>query len=115
MDKSGFLIMHNDFVDFKTVSDLKALAQSIGTAHITQFEKTVAEDMIQRKFMYRKKCKDLRDIANNNFYEVNVSVSIQITNECPKYQITPLKETTAYLGRLTFLYFFYELLHYFKT
>jgi hypothetical protein len=106
MDKSGLLIMHNHFVDFETVSDLKTLAKSIGNAHITQFEKTVAEDMIRRKLLYRKKCKDLRDITNDNFYEVNVSVNIQITNECPKYQITPFEGTTAYLGRLTTSYCF---------
>ena len=110
MDKSGLIVMHNHFVDFETVSDLKTLAQNIGNTHITQVEKSVAEDMIKRKFLYRKKCKDFKDIANNNFYEMNVSVDIQITNVCPKYQIAPLKGTTAYLGKLTF-YIAFDRLH----
>lgn len=105
MDKSGLMIMHNHFVDFETVSDLETLAQSIGNTHITELEKSVAEDMIKRKLLYRKKCKDFRDITNDNFYEVNVTENFQATKLCPKYQVTPLKGTTAYLGRLTCSYY----------
>ncbi len=100
MDKSGLLVMHNNFVDFETVSNLKTLAQNIGNTHITQVEKSVAKDMIKRKFLYRKKCKDFKDIANNNFYEVKVSENFRMTKSCPKYQIAPLEGTTAYLGKV---------------
>jgi hypothetical protein len=114
MDESGFLIMHNHFVAFETVSDLKTLAKNIGKTHITQLEKSVAEDMIKRKYLYRKECKDFKDITNDNFYEVNVSVNIQITKVCPKYQIAPLKGTTAYLGRFGYFLFlnsFYQIMY----
>ena len=101
MDKSGLLIMHDHFVDYKTVSDLKTLAQNIGNIHLTDLEKYVAEDMMERRLMYRKKCKDFKDITYDNFYEVNVTENIQIT-KCPKYQIAPLEGTTAYIGRLIY-------------
>jgi hypothetical protein len=100
MDKSGFLIIHNSFTDFETVSDLKKLAENIGNTHITKKEKSVAEDMIKKKILYRKKCKDFKNITNNNFYEVKVSGNLLIAKNCPKYQIAPLKGTTAYLGKL---------------
>ena len=102
MDKSGLIMMHNHFVNFETISDLETLAQNIGNTHITELEKSVAEDMIKRKLLYRKKCKDFQDITNDNFYEVNVTENLQVTKVCPKYQVTPLKGTTAYLGRLTY-------------
>ena len=102
MDESGLIMMHNHFVNFEAVSDLETLAQSIGNTHITELEKSVAEDMIKRKLLYRKKCKDFQDITNDNFYAVNVTENLQVTKVCPKYQVTPLKGTTAYLGRLTY-------------
>lgn len=100
MDESGLIIMHNYFVNVETVSDLKTLVNDIGNTHITQLEKSVAEDMIKRKLMYRKKCKNFQDITNDNFYQVNVTVNLQVTKICPKYQVTPIKGTTAYLGKL---------------
>lgn len=104
MDESGLIIMHNHFVNVETVSDLKTLVKDIGNTHITQLEKSVAEDMIKRKLLYRKKCKNFHDITNDNFYQVNVTVNHVVTKVCPKYQVTPIKGTTAYLGRL--MYYF---------
>ena len=103
IDKNGFFVIHKHFVDFNILSDLKDLSNRIGSIHITELEKSVAEDMIRSNVLRRKQCKQYKEINTRNFYEVHLSGTLsKTTSRCPHYQITQLTGTNAYLGRLTF-------------
>lgn len=99
MDKNGFLIMHKHFVDFKTLTNVDELAKEISSIHITMLEKGIAEELINRNILRRKQCKKYKEIALENFYEVDLNGTMKSTS-CPSYQISYLDGTNAFLGKL---------------
>ena len=96
LDGAGFLIMHKDFLS----PDITA--KKLEYIHITAKEKDIAEDLIQKGHLIKKRCKNLEKINTENFYELSVpfqGVNTLTTGQrCRQYQISAVTGSNAFLG-----------------
>ena len=96
MDRAGFLIMHEDFL----LSS--ATTEDVDQVHITEKEKTIAEDLIKKNYLIKKKCRNLEKIQTQSFYEINLPQDGVDTltggERCAKYQLGEIVGTNALLG-----------------
>ena len=101
MDSAGFLIMHEDFL----LSS--AAASDVEYVHITEKDKYVAEDLINKGYLRKKGCRDLEEIQRQSFYEVSLPPggidALGSGGRCSKYQLWQIIGTNAYIG----LFFFF--------
>ncbi len=99
LDKAGFVIMHDDFLS----PDITAKA--LEYVHITEKEKDIAEDLIQRGYMVRKQCRNLEQFKLETFYEIQLPRkgvnALDNGIRCKKYQLSLVDGSNVFLGRLT--------------
>ena len=98
MDHAGFLIMHEDFMlSSATAADLEHV-------HITQKERHIAEDLINKGFLIKKECRNLEEIKKQNFYEVNSTMSRvdELRRTGCKYELGRITGTNVFLGQYRF-------------
>ena len=102
MDSAGFLIMHEDFL----LSS--AVASDVEYVHITEKDKYVAEDLINKGYLRKKGCRDLEEIQMQSFYEVSLPSAgidaLRSGGRCSKYQLGQIMGTNAYIGSQKFLF-----------
>jgi len=96
MDSAGFLIMHEDFL----LSS--AAASDVEYVHITEKDKNVAEDLINKGYLRKMGCRDLEEIQRQSFYEVSLPSggvdALRNGGRCLKYQLGQIIGTNAYIG-----------------
>ena len=95
MDKAGFLVLHVDFMQ-PSVTE-----QHLEHVHITQKEKHIAEDLISKRFLVKKECRNVETIQKQSFYEVNLpqsGVDELTRNSACEYKLAPISGTNVYLG-----------------
>lgn len=95
IDHAGFLIMHEDFMRSS------ATGKDLAHVHITQKERHIAEDLINKGFLIKKECRNLEEIKKQSFYEVNSTMSgVQelIRSGC-KYELARITGTNVFLGQ----------------
>ena len=96
MDSAGFLIMHEDFL----LSS--AAASDVEYVHITEKDKYIAEDLIKKRYLVKKECRDLQQIQKQRFYEVRLPPvgvdTLRSGARCTKYQLAQIIGTNAYIG-----------------
>ena len=89
--------MHDDFL----VPDITA--KTLEYVHITEKEKDVAEDLLQKGYLVKKECRNLEKIKLQNFYELNLPVrgvnTLQTGQRCKKYQLSRVMGSNAFLGK----------------
>ena len=106
MDSAGFLIMHEDFL----LSS--AVASDVEYVHITEKDKNVAEDLINKGYLRKKGCRDLEEIQRQSFYEVSLPSAgidtISSGGRCSKYQLGQIIGTNAYIGSPIFFPSYYS-------
>ena len=66
LDAAGFLIMHEDFL----VPDITA--KTLEYVHITDKEKDIDEDLLQKGSLVKEECRNLEKIKLQNFYELKI-------------------------------------------
>ncbi|XP_068714497.1 VWFA and cache domain-containing protein 1-like [Montipora foliosa] len=96
MNDAGFLIMHEDFL-LSTAS-----AADVEYVHITEKEKNIAEHLISRGYLRKRQCRNLKEIQEQSFYEVDLPKGFvnELNNgdSCSKYQLSKIMGTNAYIG-----------------
>ena len=96
MNDAGLLIMHEDFL-LST-----ATAADVEYVHTTEKEKSIAEHLINRGYLRKKQCRNLKEIRKQSFYEVKLPNGfvdeIKNGDSCSKYQLSKIMGTNAYLG-----------------
>ena len=96
MDSAGFLIMHKDFL----LSS--AAASDVEYVHITEKDKHIAEDLIKKRYLRKKECRDLEEIQKQSYYEVHLPRggvdALRSGPTCSKYQLGQIIGTNAYIG-----------------
>ena len=103
MDSAGFLVMHQSFMD------PSATKHVIERVHVAEKEKHIAEDMISKGHLVKKECRNLEEIKQQTFYEVNLPQSGEVdatdnaVGSCTKYQIGKITGTNVYLGKIRYL------------
>lgn len=98
LDGAGFLIMHDDFL----VPDITA--KTLEYVHITEKEKDVAEDLLQKGYLVKEECRNLEKIQLQNFYKLDIPHSRSVDTlesgfRCKKYQLSSVGGTNAFLGK----------------
>ena len=101
MDDAGFLIMHKDFMlSSTTAADLEHV-------HITQKEKNIAHDLINKGFLIKKECRNLEGIKKQSFYEVNSRMGgieeLRIGGD--NYELGRINGTNVFLGQYKFSFY----------
>ena len=83
-----------------------ATASDLEHVHITQKEKTIAEDLINKGFLIKKECRNLEEIKKQNFYEVNSTMSgvDELRRTC-KYELGRITGTNVFLGQYKFSFY----------
>ena len=90
--------MHDDFL----TPDITA--KTLEYVHITEKEKDVAEDLLQKGYLVKEECRNLEKIKLQNFYKLKIP-PLQGVNtldsgvSCKKYQLSSVMGTNAYLGK----------------
>lgn len=89
--------MHEDFL----VPDITA--KTLEYVHITEKEKDVAEDLLQKGYLVKEECRNLEKIKLQNFYKVNIPRegvdTLDSGARCKKYQLSSVVGTNAFLGK----------------
>ena len=92
--------MHNDFL----VPDITA--KTLEYVHITEKEKDIAEDLLQKGYLVKEECRNLEKIKLQSFYKLKIPViPVQGVNtldsgvRCKKYQLSSVAGTNAFLGK----------------
>ena len=98
IDSAGFLVLHEGFLE------PSATRQVIERVHIAEKERHIADDMIIKGYLVKKKCRNLEDIEQQAFYEVNLPEPGEVdatdnAESCSKYQIGKIAGTNVYLGK----------------
>lgn len=98
INKAGFVIMHNDFLSADIASD------SLEYVHITEKEKHMAEDLINKKYMVKKQCRNLNQLKLETFFEFQLppeGVDMLDNGEsCKRYQLSHVDGSNIFLGML---------------
>ena len=89
--------MHDDFL----APDITA--KTLEYVHITEKEKDVAEDLLQKGYLVKKECRNLEKIKLQNFYELEIPPLRGVNTldsgfRCKKYQLSSVGGTNAFLG-----------------
>ena len=90
--------MHDDFL----TPDITA--KTLEYVHITEKEKDVAEDLLQKGYLVKEECRNLEKIKLQNFYELKIP-PLQGVNtldsgvRCKEYQLSSVARTNAFLGK----------------
>ncbi|KAL9960925.1 hypothetical protein ACROYT_G034433 [Oculina patagonica] len=96
LDGAGFLIMHDDFL----VPDITA--KTLEYVHITEKEKDIAEDLLQKGYLVKKECRNLEEIQLESFYELKIPKqgvnTLDSGDRCKKYQLSSVVQSNAFLG-----------------
>jgi len=89
--------MHDDFL----VPDITA--KTLEYVHITEKEKDVAEDLLQKGYMVKEECRNLEKIKLQNFYELKIPLrgvdTLESGERCKRYQLSSVTGTNAFLGK----------------
>ena len=95
MDHAGFLIMHEDFMRSS------ATGEDLDHVHITQKERHIADDLINKGFLIKKECRNLEEIKKQSFYEVNSTMNgvRELTRTGCKYDLGRITGTNVFLGQ----------------
>ena len=104
LDGAGFLIMHKDFLSPDiTKKDLEYV-------HISAKERDIANDLIEKGHLTRKKCRNLEKIKVENFYELDIPLegvnTLATGSTCKQYQISRMTTTNAFIGVYILFIFF---------
>ena len=95
MDQSGFLVMHPDFM----LPSAEAI--EVEHVHITQKEKSIAIDLINRGYLITRTCRNVENIREQRFYELRLPQegfsTLQSSQGC-KYELSQIPGTNVYLG-----------------
>ncbi|KAL9960915.1 hypothetical protein ACROYT_G034423 [Oculina patagonica] len=96
LDGAGFLIMHDDFL----VPDITA--KKLEYVHITEKEKDIAEDLLQKGYLVKKECRNLEKIKLESFYELKIPRqgvnTLDSGDRCKKYQLSSVGDSNAFLA-----------------
>ena len=90
--------MHDDFLD----PDITA--KTLEYVHITEKEKDIAEDLLQKGYLVKKKCRNLEEIKLESFYELKIPPQVGVNtldsgDRCKKYQLSSVVGSNAFLGK----------------
>ena len=89
--------MHNDFLQ----PDITA--KTLEYVHITEKEKDISEDLIQKGYLVKKECRDLEKIGLQSFYELKLPFqgvsTLENGQRCKKYQLLKVGGSNAFLGK----------------
>ena len=90
--------MHDDFLD----PDITA--KSLEYVHITEKEKDIAEDLLQKGYLVKKECRSLEKIKLESFYELEIpsqgGVNTLCSGDlCKRYQLSNVAGSNAFLGK----------------
>ena len=88
--------MHDDFL----VPDITA--KTLEYVHITEKEKDIAEDLLQKGYMVKKECRNLEKIKLQSFYELDIPRGVNTIDSgsrCKKYQLSNVGGSNAFLGK----------------
>ena len=96
LNKAGFVIMHNDFLSLDITSE------SLEYVHITEKEKHMAEDLINKRYMVKKRCRNLNQLKLETFFELELppkGVNMLDNGEsCKRYQLSHVDGSNIFLG-----------------
>ncbi|KAL9960914.1 hypothetical protein ACROYT_G034422 [Oculina patagonica] len=96
LDGAGFLIIHDEFL----VPNMTAKA--LEYVHITEKEKDIAEDLLQKGYLVKKECRNLEKIKLQSFYELKIPLrgvnTLDSGSPCKKYQLFSVGRSNAFLG-----------------
>ena len=99
LDKAGFVVMHDDFLSVDITSE------SLEYVHITEKEKHMAEDLINKRYMVKKQCRNLNQLKLETFFELQLpSQGVNMLDNgqtCRRYQLSPVDGSNIFLGMLT--------------
>ena len=103
LDGAGFLIMHKDFLSPGiTKKDLEYV-------HISAKERDIANDLIGKGYLKRKRCRNLEKINVENFYELDIKFdevnTLATGSTCKQYQISRMTTTNAFIGVYILVFF----------
>ena len=78
-----------------------ATAADLEHVHITQKEKHIAEDLINKGFLIKMECRNLEEIKKQSFYEVNTTMKgvEELRRSGCKYELGRITGTNAFLGQ----------------
>ena len=89
--------MHDDFL----TPDITA--KTLEYVHITEKEKDVAEDLLQKGYLVKEECRNLEKIKLRNFYELKIPLqgvnTLDSGVRCKEYQLSSVARTNAFLGK----------------
>ena len=89
--------MHDDFL----IPDITA--KTLEYVHITEKEKDIAEDLLQKGYMVKRECRNLEKIKLQSFYDLKIPPqgvnTIDSGSRCKKYQLYSVLESNAFLGK----------------
>ena len=90
--------MHDDFLD----PDITA--KTLEYVHITEKEKYIAEDLLQKGYLVKKECRNLEGIKLESFYELKIPSQVGVNtlgsgDRCKKYQLSTVVGSNAFLGK----------------
>ncbi len=88
--------MHDDFL----VPDIRPY--NLEYVHITEKEKYIAEDLLQKGYLVKKECRNLEKIKLESFYELKVprqGVNTLDSGDLCKYQLSSVAGSNAFLGK----------------
>ncbi|XP_077862112.1 VWFA and cache domain-containing protein 1-like [Saccoglossus kowalevskii] len=97
MDSSGHLVMHPEFI--QPGSRLYTRGE-----HITQIEPAIAQDLIDKNIMKKRRCVNFQNIKDQYYYvtehgsQSRTIDNLDSTDSCTRYQFSEIPETNAYLG-----------------
>ena len=96
--------MHKDFLSPDiTKKDLEYV-------HISAKERDIANDLIGKRHLTRKKCRNLEKIKVENFYELDIPLegvnTLATGSTCKQYQISRMTTTNAFIGVYVLFFFF---------
>ena len=91
--------MHDDFLSVDITSE------SLEYVHITEKEKHMAEDLINKRYMVKKQCRNLNQLKLETFFELQLpSQGVNMLDNgptCRRYQLSPVDGSNIFLGMLT--------------
>ena len=90
--------MHDDFVK----PDITA--KTLEYVHITEKERDIAEDLLQKGYLVKKECRSLEKIKLENFYELKIPSQVGVNtldsgDRCKRYQLSSVVGSNAFLGK----------------
>ena len=89
--------MHHDFL----APDITT--KTLEYVHITEKEKDVAEDLLQKGYLVKEECRNLEKIKLKNFYQLKIPLqgvdTLDSGIRCKTYQLSGVVGTNTFLGK----------------